>query len=45
MLPPSIDKDVMVFDYFEKNSKKQQIIRKDLTDPKSKGFDVRNFRF
>ena len=35
------DKDVMVYDYFEQNSKKQKVAKKELYDPTSKGFDIR----
>ena len=39
---PQAEKEVMVYDYFEQNSKKQQVPKK--YDPASKGFDIRAFR-
>eukprot|EP00347_Sterkiella_histriomuscorum_P003208 403365178 len=40
----SSDKDVMVYDYFEKNSKQEKTVQKKQFDPTTKGFDIRQFR-
>ncbi|CDW91712.1 UNKNOWN [Stylonychia lemnae] len=44
MIPGALEKDVMVYDYFEQNSKQQKIVKKEMHDPSSKGFDIRQFR-
>lgn len=42
LLPPGSDlKDNMIYDYFEQNSKKQMIVKKQQFDPTAKGFDIR----